>query len=311
MEENGSKHLLLQTDEVELPIDGSIRRKRGRRADYIAITINIFLCIISCTAAITCVVYCNWVVAESQRGKGDIDAHVDRNLKFPVHSELPSKKLLLKSKGTIQDRLTQDSVEEDASNTLLEPDLDFDDTDSSADISGEDDAFTDSTKETEFGEEIDEDQEYTFDDSYDLADYQDGIESISEDQDDYADDQLDSSSGDYSFDDEEINTFRLRRALPKTKGKKEEGDFKGKSKQRSKKPGRGKQCKGKGCRKEKRTRRPFIPLAAQYEATVSDEFIIENLPSYNKLRNTEDCKYIEKMQGDLCRNRLYTPNDPT
>lgn len=98
--------------------------------------------------------------------------------------------------------------------------------------------------------------------------------------------------------------------MPKTKGKKEEGDFKGKSKQKSKKTGRGKQCRGKGCRKGKKTRRQFIPLAAQYDAIVSDDFITENLPLYNKLQNTEDCAYIDEMQGDLCRDRLYTPNNP-
>ena len=206
MEENGSKHLLLQADEVELPIDGSLRRKRRRRADCVVITINTLLCIISCIAATICIVYCNWVLAEVQRGKGDIDAHFDRNLKSPVHSESTSNKLFMKQKEIIQDKLTQDSIKKDASNTLVEPDLDFDDTDSSADTSAEDDAFNnaDSIKETESWEEIDEDPEYsdyTFDSSDDITDDQDDTDNITEDQEDYAYDELDTYSGD-SFDDE-------------------------------------------------------------------------------------------------------------
>lgn len=207
MEENGSKHVLLQADELELPIDGSFRRKHRRRADCVAITINTFLCIISCIAAITCIVYCNRAVAEAQIGKGDIDAHFDRNVKSPVHSELTGNRLFMKQNGTTQYKLTHDSIKADASNTLVQPDFDFDETDNSADTSVEDDAFNnaDATKETETGEEIDEAQEYSdyiSDDSYDIIDYQDGKDSIEEDQDDfYDDDLLDTYSGD-RFDDE-------------------------------------------------------------------------------------------------------------
>ena len=239
MEENGSKHLLLQADEVELPIDGSLRRKRRRRADCVVITINTLLCIISCIAATICIVYCNWVLAEARRSKGDIDVRFDRNLKSPVHSELTSNKLFMKQKET-----TQDSIKEDASKTVVEPDLDFDDIERSADTSAEGDAFNnadslketesweeidedpeysdytfdssdditeddafnnaDSIKETESWEEIDEDPEYsdyTFDSSDDITDDQDDTDNITEDQEDYAYDELDTYSGD-SFDDE-------------------------------------------------------------------------------------------------------------
>ena len=74
------KSQLLPMNELELPLDGSLRRRK-RKSACITLTINTVLCLITCIVTIVCVTYASWAISEINNAKIIVDAKIDNGLR--------------------------------------------------------------------------------------------------------------------------------------------------------------------------------------------------------------------------------------
>ena len=112
MEKSGSKCTLLPTNELELSIDGTTRRKR--KLCHCIFIANVLLCLISCTAAITCIVNYNLTLGEIERARSGLDERYNEIL-TAVHDEKPE---------TIAENFEIDTEETDGEETEILVDRD-------------------------------------------------------------------------------------------------------------------------------------------------------------------------------------------
>ena len=173
------KSQLLPVNELELPLDGSVMRRKSK-CSCIPLTVNTVLCLITCVATLVCVTYASWAISEIGNAKKILDIERDGGMrKDGSNKQNPSQLQQFQRQITTNHSATKISgangsgthVERTESSQDVQENTDFgfDWTEHSTEEDDSDyktvqDAASDGNEDTN---DIDQDVEDTYEDEYD------------------------------------------------------------------------------------------------------------------------------------------------